>query len=128
MPQELVAIDTTSGSLIGLQATNRALNVAVTSGGPNPSTIVTGQIKIAVTGTAVQLPSNVLTNGVVVKSKGTNATTYQTVGSSNVTTTVDGTGNGYILAPGEAASFGVTNTNAVWCNGTVGDIFTFEGN
>lgn len=90
--------------------------------------MVYGQVKIAVTGTAVQLPSNPLSNGVIVKAKTTNNTACGTVGTSAVTNTYDGTGNGYGLCPGEAASLGVKNTNAGWVNGTAGDIFTFEGN
>jgi hypothetical protein len=93
-----------------------------------PTTINTGQVKIAVTGTAVQLQSNALVNGLIIKSISSNNAANQTVGASTVTNTTDGTGNGYILFPGEAASFGVSNSNAVWVNGTIGDIFTWEGN
>lgn len=94
----------------------------------NPAGLVVGQTKIVVTGTAVRLPSNALINGLIVKSKITNNVARQTVGTSAVTNIVDGTGNGYILEPGEAASFAVTNSNAIWVNGTAGDIFSFEGN
>lgn len=94
----------------------------------NPSGLVTGQIVIAVTGTAVCLPSNALTNGVIVKSLLSNNAAKQTVGGASVTNTVNGTGNGYILQPGEASSFGVTNSSAVCGNGTAGDIFTYSGN
>ena len=85
-----------------------------------------GQAKIAVTNTAVQLGSNALTNGVIVTAKSTNAASI-TVGGSSVTSTVDGTGNGYILAAGASASWAVSNTNALWINGTSGDIVSFAG-
>jgi hypothetical protein len=92
---------------------------------PHP---VTGQVVIAVTGTAVQLPYNNLYNGVVVKAISANNVACGTVGSVGVTNSVGGTGNGYILCPGEGSSFAVTNTNSIYVNGTAGDIFTYEGN
>lgn len=93
------------------------------------SNVVTGQALIAVTGTAVRLtPSNILVNGLIVRSLVTNNSTGQTVGGSGVTNVVNGTGNGYILQPGEAAAFGVTNVATLFVNGTAGDIFTWEGN
>jgi hypothetical protein len=95
---------------------------------PVPSSIVTGQAIIAVTGTAVQLPANTLVNGVVVKAKGTNNAACGTVGPSSVTNAYAGAGNGYGVCPGEASSFATNNTSNVWVNGTAGDIFTFEGN
>lgn len=93
-----------------------------------PPTPVTGQVKIASTGTAVRIPYNNLLNGVIVKALATNNVACGTVGYSGVTNTVDGTGNGYIICPGEASSFAVPNSNSLYVNGTTGDIFTFEGN
>lgn len=95
---------------------------------PIPAVVVTGQVAIAVTNTAVQLPSNALVNGLVVKAKSTNSASCGTVGKSGTTNTYDGTGNGYGLCPGEASSFAIPNSNLLFVNGTVGDIFTFEGN
>ena len=95
---------------------------------PVPANIVSGQAIIAVTGTAVQLASNTLVNGVVVKAKGTNAAACGTVGPSGVTNVYAGAGNGYGVCPGEASSFATNNTSNVWVNGTAGDVFTFEGN
>lgn len=94
---------------------------------------VTGQVKIATTGQAVQLPAAALVNGILVKAKSTNAAqsgSYSgTVGAaSSITTTYDGTGGGYPLAPGEAASFACSNANFVYVNGTAGDVFSFQGN
>ncbi len=96
---------------------------------PNkPSLVFTGQVKIVTTGVAVQLPDHVLTNGIVIKSLATNSASMQTIGPSGVTNAVDGTGNGYIMAPGEASSFAVPNANLLYVNGTAGDVFTYEGN
>lgn len=99
---------------------------------PTPAGIVTGQVKIATTGTAVALPNVSLVNGIVVKAKTSNATQTSAspgvVGPAGVTTVIDGTGSGYPLAPGEAASFACSNANAVSVNGTAGDVFFYEGN
>jgi hypothetical protein len=81
-----------------------------------------------VTGTAVQLASNALVNGLVVKAKSTNNSTCGTVGGASITNAYTGSGNGYGLCPGEASSFAVGNSNLLYVNGTAGDIFTFEGN
>lgn len=101
--------------------------VTGTVGGPIPGTLVVGQAKVSVTNTAVQLGSNALVNGVIVKA-GIANTAKLTVGGSGVTSTTDGTGNGYILNPGEACSFAVSNTNVIYINGTSGDLVSFEGN
>jgi hypothetical protein len=85
-----------------------------------------GQAKIAVTGTAVQLASNVLKNGVIITAKSTNTNPIE-VGISSVNNMNDGTGNGYILEPGSSVSFAVTNTNTLSINGTSGDIISFAG-
>jgi hypothetical protein len=89
-------------------------------------TAFVGQAKIATTGTAVQLAANTLVNGVIISTKSTNAASI-TVGGSGVTNTVDGTGNGYILAAGASVSFAVTNTNVLWVNGTLGDVISIAG-
>ncbi|MGU3467605.1 hypothetical protein ACLBXO_22415 [Methylobacterium sp. C33D] len=99
---------------------------------PTPASIVTGQVKIAATGTAVALPNVALVNGIVVKAKTSNAAQTAAapgvVGPAGVTTVIDGTGSGYPLAPGEAASFACSNANLVSVNGTAGDVFFYEGN
>ncbi len=98
---------------------------------PIPASVITGQVIILVTNTAVQLPSHALVNGIVVKAKSTNAaqsTTSGMVGPVGVTNVFDGTGNGYPLAPGEAMSVAIPNTNLVYVNGTAGDVFSFGGN
>jgi len=92
-----------------------------------PSAFVTGQAKIATTGTAVQLGSNTLTQGVLISSLSTNAANITIGTSSGLTNTVDGTGNGSILTAGSTKSIAATNTNLVWINGTAGDIISFIG-
>ena len=112
--------------------------VAVTSGTPlpvnasvsppvAPSSFVTGQAVIAVTNTAVQLASHVLTVGITVVANGTNAGNIF-VGGSGVTTTGGGTGNGVVLVPGAAVSISINQSNLVYSNGTAGDWVSFVAN
>lgn len=115
-------------SFSGKGGSSGASSVTVTNFPTNPGGTVVGQSKVAVANTAVQLPSNTLVNGVVVKASASNTGTIF-VGGSGVTTTDDGTGNGYKLAAGEAISFAVTNSNAVYINSsTVGSFVYFSGN
>jgi len=96
-------------------------------------TLKTGQAVIAVTSTAVQLPANSgLVNGIVVTAcngpSGHTNTAVITVGtSSGLTTTADGSGNGYILQPGSSIGLAVNNSNQVWINGTATDCVSFAG-
>lgn len=102
--------------------------VTVSNFPTNPGGTVVGQAKVAVAGTAVQLPSNALVNGLVIKASASNAAPIW-VGASGVTNTDDGTGNGYKLTPGEAISFAVTNSNAIYINSTSAGAFVyFSGN
>lgn len=101
-------------------------NLKVNTAGSLVSAPINGQAKIASTGVAVQLPSNALTNGIIITAKSANAAPI-TVGGSGVTNTVDGTGNGYILEAGSSSSWAVNNTSAIYINGTIGDIVSFAG-
>jgi hypothetical protein len=92
-----------------------------------PSAFKTGQAKISVTGTAVQLGSNTLTQGVLISALSANTASITIGTSSSVTNTVDGTGNGAILPAGSTKSIAATNTNLIWINGTAGDIISFIG-
>jgi hypothetical protein len=92
-----------------------------------PAAFVTGQSKIAVTGTAVQLGSNALTQGVLISALSTNTASITIGTSSSVTNVVNGTGNGAILTAGSTKSIAATNTNLIWINGTAGDIISFIG-
>ncbi len=85
-----------------------------------------GQAKIAVTGVAVQLPNKEFVNGVLISALSTN-TANIIIGEDGVTTTEDGTGNGYILEPGNTASFAVMNLKRLFINGTANDIISFVG-
>lgn len=89
---------------------------------------ILGQKKIGVTGTAVQLNSNsvALPGGMVIVAAHPDNAAKMTVGSSAVTNTVDGTGNGAILAPGEAIAVFVANVNLVYINGTANDIASYS--
>lgn len=93
---------------------------------PLVSTAIVGQTKVAVTGTAVQLPSNALTNGVIITAYSTNATPI-VIGGLGVTNTITGAGNGYILEAGGSVSAAITNTNVLYINGTANDFVSFIG-
>lgn len=92
------------------------------------SRVLTGQVIIA--SAAVQLTtfSQILQNGLIIKSKGTNNTIGGTIGLSTVTNVVDGTGNGMIIEPGSSTSIpsGV-NINLFYVHGQTGDIFSYQG-
>lgn len=91
----------------------------------NPATIYTDQQ--VVTASAVALTAQALVNGIVITAKTTN-TGNVFVGGATVNTTDDGTGNGYRLVPGQSASFGVSNANAIYIIGTLNDVVYVEGN
>src|ERR1035437_1018444 len=78
------------------------------------ASVIVGQKKL--TASAVQLGSNALTNGVIFSALSTNVGNIF-IGGSGVTTTADGTGNGYILEPGTSISFAATNTNLYYVIG-----------
>jgi hypothetical protein len=92
---------------------------------PAPAAVVAGQKTVAAS--AASLGAAALVNGVAIKARATNVGPVW-VGGPAVTTTDDGTGAGYKLLPGEAASFAVSNTNAIYVIGTAGDVVYFEGN
>lgn len=96
--------------------------------GANPATVGAGQKKIAATGTAVALAATTpLVNGVIVTALDTNSAKVA-VGAAGVTVATDGTGTGYVLAPGQSISFGVTDFASVFINGQAGDGVSFAGN
>lgn len=86
----------------------------------------TGQVIIAVTGTAVQLGDNALVNGVIVAAHVDNAEAMM-VGGSGVTNVETGSGNGFILEPGAMVSFAIDNSNDLFVNGNINDILSFAG-
>lgn len=93
---------------------------------PLPSAPVTGQLALTAASRG-QLGNNALVNGLVVKASSGNAASVL-VGGSTVTSTEDGSGNGYPLTPGEAISFAVTNSNAIYLISTAAAVVSFAGN
>jgi hypothetical protein len=93
---------------------------------PIPAGVVAGQVAL-VAGVRQQLPSNALVNGVVVKAAATN-TGPILIGGSTVSAATDGTGGGYPIAPGEAMSFAVANTSALYLMSTPAGVAYFGGN
>lgn len=89
---------------------------------------ILGQVAIAVTGTAVQLSaaSVPLPSGMVIVAAHPDNTAAITVGAAAVTNTVNGTGNGAILAPGEAIAVFAANVNLIYINGTANDIASYS--
>jgi hypothetical protein len=93
--------------------------------------LITGQVKIAVTGTAVRLyaTSYLLYSGIILTAASTNNASGGTFGLSSITNTVDGTGNGAFIAPGASQSLGNgIDLSSIYVNGTAGDIFYYVGN
>lgn len=84
----------------------------------------TNQVKVAVTGTAVQFGSNSVNNGAIITANKNNVEKV-TLGGSGVTNTVDGTGNGLVLDPGGSISIGINNTNLIYLNGSADDWVSF---
>lgn len=74
-----------------------------------------------VTASAVALTTQALSNGVLIRAKSTNAGPVF-VGGAGVTTTNDGTGNGFALGPGESVSVPVSTTAGIFVIGTANDI------
>lgn len=89
--------------------------------------VVSGQTKVGATGTQVNLAAHALVVGVKIKALIGNAAAI-TIGPTGVNNTVDGTGNGMILYPGDDIFIPVTNTNELFINGTSGDGISFLGN
>jgi len=120
-----------AGDGIATDRYNRLLTVTTPGSSPIPAAVVpyTGQVVIAITGTRVRLSvaSKPLVNGVIVNAKASNNAAGGTIGDVTVTNTVDGTGNGAIIAPGASTSFAVADINALYVNGTAGDIFSYNG-
>ena len=87
-----------------------------------PTAPIYGQTAVAVTGTAVQLPSHAITNGsdVYLSAPSSNGHVIA-IGDAAVTT-----GNGFLLVPGAPpVPIRIDNTNRLYINGTVGDLVSF---
>jgi len=125
-------LTTTSADTAAIKISSASIDTKMSDGTQTaniiiPASFKTGQARIAVTGTAVQLGSNTLTQGVLISALSTNTASITIGTSSGVTNIVDGTGNGSILTAGSTRSIAATNTNLVWINGTAGDIISFIG-
>lgn len=118
----VTSVEDSSGNAAGAGTLGSPTYVASS----NPATIVTGQLALAA-GTRSQMPSVALTNGIVIKSDAAN-TAKVLIGGSTVTATADGTGTGYILAPGEAVSFGVANASAIYAISSATAVLSYQGN
>jgi hypothetical protein len=96
--------------------------------GVQSSAPVFGQAKIATTGAAVQLSNSSvpIVSGLLVSAPSNNSQKI-VLGNSGVTNTVDGTGNGFILEPGDKVTLPVTNVNVLYINGTSGDKVSYAG-
>jgi hypothetical protein len=92
-----------------------------------PSKLYTGQNTVGTPGTAVNLPSALLFQGVVITALPGNKSQI-TVGPVGVTNATTGSGNGTVLAQGQATSFAVNNLNLLWINATnAGDGVSYNG-
>lgn len=121
-----------------------SINTTASGGGSAPvtttGTLVTGQVAIVTTGTAVQFPANAnLVNGILVSACGGYPASASapaqhansngvTVGNSSVTNACTGSGTGDCIPAGASHGYGVNNTNLLWLNGVAGDCITFAGN
>lgn len=94
---------------------------------PTPASFFAGQLKITTTGTAVQLPSNALLNGVKLWAATTN-TAKVFYGPAGVNNSDAGAGNGVGLVAGQASAEAVSNSNLLYINGTAGDYVYYSGN
>ena len=82
----------------------------------------------AATASATALPAYGLSNGLYCSAKAGNTASIE-VGGSTVTTTVNGTGNGVIVAAGyPPVFFPVNNSGLLYIIGTAGDVISCWGN
>jgi hypothetical protein len=116
-----------SGSLGALGTISDSLKGTIKVAPQPASAFSVGQANIATTGTAVQLPNHSLTNGIVITADLTNSSPIY-VGSSGVTNSGGGSGNGYQLAAGQSVALAISNSDILWVNGVAGSAFYFIGN
>ena len=97
------------------QATQPVSGTVTAAPAVGSSLIAPARTTVAVTNTAVQLPSTAYAQGVIVQALAANSATV-VIGGSGVTT-----GNGFQLAQGQSVTLPVNNSNLVYVNGTSGD-------
>jgi hypothetical protein len=116
-------------SILGTAPSTAGKLDVILTANPLVTAPLVGQSKIAITGTAVQLnggTSQALTNGIIISAPSGN-TNPICVGGAGVNNTADGTGNGYLLAPGASISFAVTDTNKIYINGYANNYVSWAG-
>ncbi len=96
--------------------------------GPIPAALIAGQYKItALAGSITGGTATPLINGVEISALSTN-TGNVFLGGSTVTTTADGTGNGWILEPGNSKFIAIADLSKVYAIGTANDVISWGGN
>ena len=92
----------------------------------------TGNVSIAVTGTAIKLssgsnqPSN--SSGILIKASLNNVNKITVGGSASLTNTTGANGNGFELSQGDTVLLPIQNFNDIYINGTAGDYVSYIGN
>jgi hypothetical protein len=132
MPADIRALimgrDATTGvpRPISIEGENLSVNVASTALPINAP--IVGQAIIAVTGVAVPLSALGVTLpvGKVLITAHSDNGAAMTAGGSTVTNTVDGTGNGAIIAAGAQWLVYASDLSDVYVNGTIGDFVSFS--
>jgi hypothetical protein len=89
---------------------------------------VAGQVAIASTGTAVPLSATsvALPSGTVIVRAHSGNSDDGAAGGSDVSNSVDGSGNGYVVEAGKDALIFAEDLADVYVNGTAGDIFSYS--
>ena len=90
---------------------------------------ITGQVIIAVTGTAVRLSAVSVPlpgRSVLLTAFSGNDAVGGTYGATGLNDTVDGTGNGAIIEPDRHAVVMAADLADVWVNGVIDDIFSYS--
>jgi hypothetical protein len=82
--------------------------------------------RVLMTGSPINLPSNVLVNGIIGTTPSSNSGTIYY--KSSTFSAIDGSDDAYPIAPGGSVSESLNNSNAVWVNGAAGNVIYFKGN
>lgn len=115
--------DTAAGDLAAIVAALSAtltVRAAVPTGAP-----LTGQLEIAVTGTAIQLAAvaTPLPGGLVIVGAAADNAASGTAGATGLSAEVNGTGEGAIIIAGATVPLSADDLADCWVNGEAGDIF-----
>ena len=89
--------------------------------------MIFGQVKVGSAPPSPFTGIGKVAGGLLIKAPSTNAAAI-TVGFSTLTGAIDGTGNGFILLPGESVNFGSCQGAELYVNGSVAtDVLTWIG-